>query len=75
MVIYLLERNLKMAKTNTKDNDLKKLFLDAVMEVLKSYTTIKQLKDIALRKVSMQNVLTEDDYNKLSSMVVEIKVK
>lgn len=66
-----------MAKTNTntKDNDLKKLFLDAVMEALKSYITPKQLKDIALRKVSMTNVLTEDDYNKLSSMVVEIKVK
>lgn len=64
-----------MAKTNTRDNDLKKLFLDAVMEVLKSHISIKQLKDIALRKVSMQNVLTEDDYNKLSSMVVEIKVK
>lgn len=64
-----------MAKTNTKDNDLKKLFLDAVMETLKSYITTKQLKDIALRKVSMTNVLTEDDYNKLSSMVVEIKVK
>ena len=64
-----------MAKTNTKDNDLKKLFLDAVMETLKSYITINQLKDIALRKVSMTNVLTEDDYNKLSSMVVEIKVK
>ena len=64
-----------MAKTNTKDNDLKKLFLDAVMETLKSYTTTKQLKEIALRKVSMTNVLTEDDYNKLSSMVVEIKVK
>lgn len=64
-----------MAKTNTKDNDLKKLFLDAVMETLKSYITINQLKDIALRKVSMTNVLTEDDYDKLSSMVVEIKVK
>ena len=66
-----------MAKTNTntKDNDLKKLFLDAVMETLKSYITTKQLKDIALRKVSMTNVLTEDDYDKLSSMVVEIKVK
>lgn len=66
-----------MAKTNTntKDNDLKKLFLDAVMETLKSYITTKQLKEIALRKVSMTNVLTEDDYNKLSSMVVEIKVK
>lgn len=64
-----------MAKTNTKDNDLKKLFLDAVMETLKSYITTKQLKDTALRKVSMTNVLTEDDYNKLSSMVVEIKVK
>ena len=47
-----------MAKTNTKDNDLKKLFLDAVMETLKSYITPKQLKDIALRKVSMTNVLT-----------------
>ena len=64
-----------MAKTNTKDNDLKKLFLDAVMETWKSYITTKQLKDIALRKVSMTNVLTEDDYDKLSSMVVEIKVK
>lgn len=64
-----------MAKTNTKDNDLKKLFLDAVMETLKSYITTKQLKEIALRKVSMTNVLTEDDYDKLSSMVVEIKVK
>lgn len=64
-----------MAKTNTKDNDLKKLFLDAVMETLKSYITTQQLKDIALRKVSMTNVLTEDDYDKLSSMVVEIKVK
>lgn len=64
-----------MAKTNTKDNDLKKIFLDAVMETLKSYITTKQLKAIALRKVSMTNVLTEDDYNKLSSMVVEIKVK
>ena len=64
-----------MAKTNTKDNDLKKLFLDAVMETLKLYITTKQLKDIALRKVSMTNVLTEDDYDKLSSMVVEIKVK
>ena len=64
-----------MAKTNTKDNDFKKLFLDAVMETLKSYITTKQLKDIALRKVSMTNVLTEDDYNKLSSMVVEIKVR
>lgn len=64
-----------MEKTNTKDNDLKKLFLDAVMETLKSYITINQLKDIALRKVSMTNVLTEDDYDKLSSMVVEIKVK
>ena len=64
-----------MAKTNTKDSDLKKLFLDAVMETLKSYITTKQLKDIALRKVSMTNVLTEDDYDKLSSMVVEIKVK
>ena len=64
-----------MAKTNTKDNGLKKLFLDAVMETLKSYITTKQLKDIALRKVSMTNVLTEDDYDKLSSMVVEIKVK
>lgn len=64
-----------MAKTNTKDNDLKKLFLDAVMETLKSYITLNQLKDIALRKVSMTNVLTEDDYDKLSSMVVEIKVK
>lgn len=64
-----------MAKMNTKDNDLKKLFLDAVMETLKSYITTKQLKEIALRKVSMTNVLTEDDYDKLSSMVVEIKVK
>ena len=64
-----------MAKTNTKDSDLKKLFLDAVMETLKSYITTKQLKEIALRKVSMTNVLTEDDYDKLSSMVVEIKVK
>ena len=66
-----------MAKTNTntKDTDLKKLFLDAVMETLKSYITTKQLKEIALRKVSMTNVLTEDDYDKLSSMVVEIKVK
>ena len=64
-----------MAKANTKDNDLKKLFLDAVMETLKSHITIKRLKDIALRKVSMTNVLTEDDYNKLSSMVVEIKIK
>ena len=64
-----------MAKTNTKDNDLKKLFLDAVMETLKSCITTKQLKEIALRKVSMTNVLTEDDYDKLSSMVVEIKVK
>lgn len=64
-----------MAKTNTKDNDLKKLFLDAVMETLKSYITTKQIKEIALRKVSMTNVLTEDDYDKLSSMVVEIKVK
>ena len=45
------------------------------METLKSYITTKQLKEIALRKVSMTNVLTEDDYNKLSSMVVEIKVK
>ena len=70
-----MKRSLTMAKTNTKDNDLKKLFLDAVMETLKSYITTKQLKDIALRKVSMTNVLTEDDYNKLSSMVVEIKVK
>ena len=70
-----MKRSLTMAKTNTKDNDLKKLFLDAVMETLKSYTTTKQLKEIALRKVSMTNVLTEDDYNKLSSMVVEIKVK
>ena len=70
-----MKRSLTMAKTNTKDNDLKKLFLDAVMETLKSYITTKQLKDIALRKVSMTNVLTEDDYDKLSSMVVEIKVK
>lgn len=70
-----MKRSLTMAKTNTKDNDLKKLFLDAVMETLKSYTTTKQLKEIALRKVSMTNVLTEDDYDKLSSMVVEIKVK
>ena len=70
-----MKRSLTMAKTNTKDNDLKKLFLDAVMETLKSYITINQLKDIALRKVSMTNVLTEDDYDKLSSMVVEIKVK
>ena len=70
-----MKRSLTMAKTNTNDNDLKKLFLDAVMETLKSYITPKQLKDIALRKVSMTNVLTEDDYDKLSSMVVEIKVK
>lgn len=70
-----MKRSLTMAKTNTKDNDLKKLFLDAVMETLKSYITTQQLKDIALRKVSMTNVLTEDDYDKLSSMVVEIKVK
>lgn len=70
-----MKRSLTMAKTNTKDNDLKKLFLDAVMETLKSYITTKQLKEIALRKVSMTNVLTEDDYDKLSSMVVEIKVK
>ena len=70
-----MKRSLTMAKTNTKDNDLKKLFLDAVMETLKLYITTKQLKDIALRKVSMTNVLTEDDYDKLSSMVVEIKVK
>ena len=70
-----MKRSLTMAKANTKDNDLKKLFLDAVMETLKSHITTKQLKDIALRKVSMTNVLTEDDYDKLSSMVVEIKVK